>query len=940
MNILSKVTWKSMWKNKTRTIVTIVGIILSAALFTAVTTLGYSFWSYLLRTEIYYSGDYFLQCDYTSREYLDSLSQDDRISKIGSLGVLGYTTAEWQREDGYSWQETFIVASGNQAFYDMVTIHLEEGRLPRTKDEIVITRSFNHILLESGRPGEVGDTVTLEVVPEYGEYGGSIPLPSEGSPFAKTYTIVGISETSTQLDDATLGLDHLFTFADSEDTPIWYRTYLKTAVPMDTDTIFQEIPEGVTATRNDSLLELYGVTRYRNYNAIITSICGVLAAIIMVGSVSLIYNAFSISVSERTKQFGLLSSVGATRKQIRGAVFTEAMLLSMIGIPLGLLSGYVGIAVTLNILSPRIHTLLGTADGTIKLDPVCSPIALAVAAIIALTTVLISAAIPARRAAKITPIDAIRQKDDYHVPKKNIRVSKPTYRLFGLPGVLSRKYYKVSKKKYRTTVISLVISIVLLISAASASQMIRATVDRTVITENFDMKCFGTRETLDKIRRQDFVKNAAYLADGAYSADGHYVASVPDGMLSESFLKCWDAIHEGYGFLDKNMHNICFAYLEDDVFRQYLAEHGLPEEPFFGADIPSALVVAKEVTVNKASSQGGGVDRYTYSYEPYDGEGKVLPLLQDGVPSGLNPFASEGFGTQNYEYYTSEDGEPILAVIPFVERGDGTSGEDWEHRAEYLMRLETADNGVTTASYYRRDIVTGAVSQVPEAVEEMDAPKVRIGATIRELPFGISVSAVNWCDYNYLILPMSAAPEEMSGDRLWLSITVSDYSAAKAYMERNLEGYNWFDCKASEEINRTLILLINVFSYGFIILISLISVANVFNTISTNVALRRRDFGMLRSTGFRKKDLLRMMNYECLTYGVKALLWGFPISLVISYLIFKIEIRSTPIPFSPPWSALLIAALCVFFVVFTTMFYAMSKLRKDNPIDAIRMENT
>lgn len=938
MNILRKVTWKSMWKNKTRTIVTIIGIILSAAMFTAVTTLGYSLWSYLLKTEIYYSGDYFLQVDYTSQEYLDTLSQDDRVSKIGSLGVLGYTTIQVEWEDGYIGQETCVVAAGDQNFYDMVTIHLEEGRLPQTKDEIVITRNFYDYLLAGGRPGEVGDTITLEVVPEYSEYDDSIPLPSKGNPFTKTYTIVGISETFTRLDDETLALSHLFTFADSGDTPIWYRTYLKTAVPMDANTISQEIPEGTAATRNDRLLEFYGVTKYRNYNTMITSICGVLAAIIMVGSVSLIYNAFSISVSERTKQFGLLSSVGATRKQIRGAVFSEAMLLSMIGIPLGLLSGYVGIAVTLHILSPRIHTLLGTGDGTIKLDPICSPIALAVAAVIALLTVLISSTIPARRAAKISPIDAIRQKDDYHVPKKNIRVSKPIYRLFGLPGVLSRKYYKVSKKKYRTTVVSLVISIVLFISAASASQMIRATVDRTINTENYDMRCFGTRETLDKIRQQDFVENAVYSTDG-YDTRYDFVVSVPNEMLSDSFLECWDAIHEEYDSLDKNMHTIRLVYLEDAVFRQYLAEHGLPEEPYFSADIPSALVVAKEITVYRASSQGGEVDRYTYAYEPYDGEGKVLPLLQNGVPDDLDPFAAEKPGMQNYEYYTSEDGDPILAITPIVEVGDGMVGEDWEHRAEYLMRLETAGNGVTTVGYYRRDTVTGAVSQVPEAVKEMDTPKVKIGATIRELPFGISGATVNWRDCNYLILPMSAAPEELHGD-FTLCIKVSDYSAAKAYMERNLERYNWFDCKEGEENNRTLILLINVFSYGFIILISLISVANVFNTISTNVALRRRDFGMLRSTGFRKKDLLRMMNYECLTYGVKALLWGFPISLVISYLIFKIEIRSASIPFAPPWSALLIAALCVFLVVFTTMFYAMSKLRKDNPIDAIRMENT
>lgn len=933
MSILSKVTWKGMWKNRTRTIVTIIGIILSAAMFMAVTTLGYSLWDYLLRSEIYNSGDYFLHFDYTSEDHLDSLIEDERVSEVGSLGILGYTTFSIQVSEDYISDETCAVAAGNQAFYDMVTIHLEEGRLPRRNDEIVITQNIYYYLKEAGLPCEIGDTVELNIVPEYEEYEGEIHLPADGTAYTKTYTIVGISETFVRLDDMDLYLSHLFTFADGQDSPLWYRVYLKTHTPSDAYTVMHEMPNGITGSTNDSILEYYGATKYNNVNTVITLICAVLAIIIMIGSVSLIYNAFSISVSERTKQFGLLSSIGATRKQIRGAVFSEAMMLSMIGIPLGLVSGYVGIAITLNILSTRIHTLLSTGDGTVFLEPVLSPLALVLAAIIALVTVLISATIPARRATKISPIDAIRQKNDYAIPKKNIHVSKLGYKLFGLPGTLARKYYKVSKKKYRATVISLVISIVLFISAASVTQLLQSTVDRTIDTENYDMMCFGDKETLDKLREQDFV------ADSVYFADGYYMAHVPDAMLSDSFLDCWDVVHEHYDMLDKNIHDIRLIYLEDAAFKQYLSDHGLSEEPYFSDTIHSALIVGKEVTVYDFSTQDGETNRYTYSYAPYNTEGELLQLIQDGVPSGLDPFDSDSPGSSTYDYSTNEDGDPILAIVPIVEMDEGIVGEDWDNRAEYLIRWNNTEDGIATAEYYRRNITTGEVAETPDAVEEVDAPLVKIGATIKDLPFGIPFAAIDSYVYNYLILPMSAAPENLhSGSDL--CITVSDYTSARAYMDANLGEHNYRDFKASEENNRTLVLLINVFSYGFIILISLISVANVFNTISTNVALRRRDFGMLRSTGFREKDLLRMMNYECLTYGCKALLWGIPISLILSYLIQCIDGSIASTEFVPPWSALLIAALCVFVVVFTTMFYAVSRLRKDNPIDAIRMENS
>lgn len=932
MSILGKVTWKAMQQNKARTVVTIIGIILSAAMFTAVTTLGYSLWSYLVRMEVYNTGDYFLQFDYTTQENVDSLSKDDRVSKLGDLGILGYTTFRDPQENGYVSEETCAVAAGDQAFYDMVSIHLEEGRLPRSSNEIVISRNIYHYLKETGRPCELGSELVLDMVPVYEEYDGEFELPAEGTPLTRTYTIVGIGEHFTRLNDYMLYLSHLFTYTDDADTPLWHRVYLKTSVPKDAYRLLQEMPEGISGSTHDALLEFYGATKYTNYNTIIGAICGVLAAIIMAGSISLIYNAFSISVSERTKQFGLLSSVGATRRQLRGAVFYEAAILSLIGIPLGLLSGCIGIGITLHLLSGRIHTLLATADGTILLRLELSPLALAIAALVALLTVLLSAAIPAGRATRISPMEAIRQKNDYVVPPKNIRFSKASYRLFGLPSVLSRKYYKVSKKKYRATVISLVISIALFISAASVSQLLRDTVDRAVDTENYDMLCYGDAAELAALREQDFI------ADSVYYASSYYMAHVPDEMLSEGFLDCWDAIHDEYASLDKNMQDIRLVYLEDTVFRRYLAEHAIPAEPYFDPNTPTALVCTKKVDVYLQSSETGNMDRFTYEYDPYDAEGQLLQLFDNSVPSGLDPFEADGPGVSSYAYTTNEQGEPVLSFVPIVEVEGGMIREDRDSSVDFLIRWDTAGSGKMTAGYYRMDPATGAISESPDAVEEMDAPQLRLGATIEDLPFGISYSAIDSYVYNYLILPLSSAPEALQ-ETPDLCITVSDYAAAITYLDSELGNNDYHNYKEGEENNRTLILIINVFSYGFIILISLISVANVFNTISTNVALRKRDFGMLRSIGFRERDLLTMMNYECLTYGFHALLWGIPISLVLSFLIQRIEGGSSAAPFIPPWGALVIAAACVFAVVFTTMFYAISRLRRDNPIEAIRMEN-
>lgn len=171
-------------------------------------------------------------------------------------------------------------------------------------------------------------------------------------------------------------------------------------------------------------------------------------------------------------------------------------------------------------------------------------------------------------------------------------------------------------------------------------------------------------------------------------------------------------------------------------------------------------------------------------------------------------------------------------------------------------------------------------------------------------------------------------------------LTVNEHSVVNILNEYDNNGMYVDNYLADEMNQRGLVRMIRIMSFGFIILISLISVTNVFNTISTNIMLRKRDFGMLRSVGMRNRDVYRMMVYECLLYGTQALLWGVPISIALSYGCYRIADIAYVTQFEVPILELLLAASIIFAVVAITMFYAVSKLRKDNPIDAIRMENT
>ena len=147
------------------------------------------------------------------------------------------------------------------------------------------------------------------------------------------------------------------------------------------------------------------------------------------------------------------------------------------------------------------------------------------------------------------------------------------------------------------------------------------------------------------------------------------------------------------------------------------------------------------------------------------------------------------------------------------------------------------------------------------------------------------------------------------------------------------------DYAADRNTSRMIVTVVNVFSYGFIILISLIALANVFNTISTSIMLRRREFAMLRSIGLSKKGFSRMMNYECLIYGARSLMFRLPVALLMTYLIWKVTSQAFETSFYIPARGVIIAVASVFIVVFATMLYATKRIKSENTIDALRNEN-
>lgn len=131
--------------------------------------------------------------------------------------------------------------------------------------------------------------------------------------------------------------------------------------------------------------------------------------------------------------------------------------------------------------------------------------------------------------------------------------------------------------------------------------------------------------------------------------------------------------------------------------------------------------------------------------------------------------------------------------------------------------------------------------------------------------------------------------------------------------------------------------------YGFIIVLSLIGVTNIFNVVSSNMKLRKSDFATLKSIGITNKEFNKMIIYESMMYSLKSLIIGIVISLGISYLIYKTIYdqlsKADKVFYQLPYQGIIISILVVFVIILVTMRYSIKKIDEDNIIETIRNEN-
>ena len=849
MSILNDLTIKNLKLNKKRTIVTIVGIILSTALMVGIGLLFSSFQDYMIRETISYNGKYEAEYGDVSLDKLNSIDKKD-FSYFYQKAI-GFSKFDSANE----YKPYIYISSVDKEYFN--ELHLISGRFAENDSELVIS---NHINTNGGASYKIGDIITLK----YGErviegvntlanneYYEEETLNIVGE---KTYTIVGIVERSNFEDYSASGYSTFTLDMNDKDgtVNVFVMFNNKKKIIKQSEDLAKKLGYNNAISYNSTLLALYGESTYGNIMKSMITMIVIMLSLVSIGCIVVIYNSFAISVMERKKEFGLLSSIGATKKQLSYTVFFEALIEGIIGIILGICGAYIGIGTVILIINNLIGDIL-----VLKLNLVTNIVFIIIPVIFMILVIFISALVPSRRAAKVSPIEAIRQNDDIKINKKKIKTGKLVNKLFGIEGEIALKNIKRNKKKYRVTIVSLFISIVLFISFSSYMNYTIDTASSVMgeVPYDYQISYFGDdpnndKAALDKIN--EIVKSSDVKEYVSYSVSN--LSIIGNYTYSDEYLDFYKSAYGDDGI--KALTNLKYQYI--------------------------SIYILDDISYNKYK--------------------ELIGLDKDSVIL-LNKFKGVSYGNNKRVNYD----------IPVINNGDINIK---------ICNFDDNDEDVDTTKYCNKKIdnifITNKSFDLIEEFSYMSDFKLIVN---KKLYDNISDSGTHYTQYNI----------------------ISDNTDNIDKLTKELDKYdnvNYTNVKESMKQANNMILVVKILMYGFIGLITLIGVTSVFNTISTSMALRKREFAVLRSIGLTRKGFNKILFFESLFFGLKSLIYAIPVSLGVTIIIHyaladMMSINSIVIP----WKAIIISIVSVFVIVLLTMMYSTSKIKKHNIIEQIREEN-
>ena len=933
MNLMKTLTLKNLKLNRKRTIVTIVGIILATALLSALVTLVSSFQYSMIEYQKQKGGDFHVKFSNVKMSELSEFKNNRNIESTFETMGMGFAKLDGCKNEDKPY--AYVMAT-DEAGFERGCFKLIEGRMAKNEDEIVIPR---HLKTNGRIDIKVGDEITLDIGKRYDSNTESviwenIAYEHEAETLTDTvtkhYKVVGIMErpgygmedysaagyTFVTYSDELAAIDNGTKSEASEaDTTLTvYSRYTqkalrnKDAVTADIIGVDEKLFEKannssveMSSEESDRFLKEMENAKYDiymngyliNYECVfpidgsfkaLFTVAAVVALIIILTSVYCIKNSFNISITEKIRQYGMLASVGATRRQIKSSVKTEAAMLGVVGIPVGTMSGILA-----SLILVKVVNALSAGWLNVALSFHTSLPALILAVILSIATIYFSATGSARRAAKVTPLEAIRNTKEIKIKSAKLKTPAIIGRIWGIGGVISYKNIKRNNKKYRTTVTSIVICSVTFIVISYFMSMAFSVVGMSYASADYNIGInMSCKKDID-------IEKFSKLLSGIEGAEDYLVGAGYDFDVSkpEYTKEYGEYCRQLYDDSEDVSQMFLITVLDDKSYDKYASD----------ADIKNAAAGA--ILVNKCT-----FDVYNENSSKYVKKEMELYKYKAGdtIECGYNV----------YDDASSDDNA--------VEGGTESSTED---NSGYVDE-ETINNGVRKTV----DVtIAGVTDKVPIGYKGYSNTLLFMNQKGFESLWGDGKNGneikPGYASYSAYVVAENADEyqdtfeKETEGN--------PEYSQISFYVSN-------MDKQMRDE--KSLFTLLGVFAYGLIVVIALIGITNIINTLSTGMELRSREFATLRSIGMTDKQFVGMVRLESVFISVKALVIGVPLGILISYLLCVMMNRmDDAIIYEPPYKAIILCIVVVIMLIYAIMKLSMTKLRHNNIIETIKNEN-
>lgn len=885
MQILNRLTIRNLKLNKRRTIVTIIGIILATALLTAVATMAVSLKESVTLRSKKVDGDFHLLLyDMTDKEK-ESVINNRQVESYYETHEVGYGVLDGCVNDSKPY--VYIEALDSDTF-EKAEINVTSGRLPEDDSEIVIS---SHIKTNGGVKYNLGDKITFDIGDR--TYNGKKLYQNDTyredeqleAKQTKTYKVVGICDRLPYGEEPRTAPGYsVITLANKADTSLnksdiylrFNKKALKDRYDLTADilgvdkTLFNKLNSGKLEDKeiqtlksqldkthsyyiNNSLIKYEAF--YASSVAFVYNMAAVVMVIIIITSAVCISNSFAISINQKTKQYGMLASIGATPRQIRKNVFFEAAFMGVIGIVAGI-GGGLSASYILVVLSNKM--LIDTFEMSIVYAPSLLGVLLSI--VLAIVTIVLSALVPAIRASRMSPIMAINHSEDIKIKSKSLKTPKLIGKVWGEGGVLAYKNMKRNKRKYRVITISIALSVSTFIALYGFMSLLTESVNRYA-NDKIDLRVYMSSYksmSVDEVNKKvsnivNRINNETNITDFTF-ARGFYASLKDEPKYSSDYKEVnkYEA-----GLAENNGYYISIISLGNEEYGKYI----------------------KKLGISKETAQSGGI-------------------LVDNTYQYIN-------NGNDIKYFNIYDGYKAGDVLTY--------------------RIDTSNSSKSLDNSKSSDDTT--------------LYDIRIVALSNERPFGYDNA---YTSYGYIIVSDDYMNriDTKNTDSTLLNINCDDPDKAQDILVNEFNiGQNYIFNAAQERRNdEKLILTMKIFLYGFIAIVSLIGITNIFNTVTTGMELRGKEFAMLQSIGMTKKEFDKMIRLESVFYGSKALIIGVVSGTILSYVIY-ISAGESQLKYTLPLLAIVMSVIVVIILLLGIMKYSIAQIRKQNIIETIRNEN-